>query len=104
MKHFTHIARPLSVLAAASLVLTACGGDDSVQQELADEARAAIEPFAERQGIDVDEDCVRNIISELSDEEAEAGLGVFADPDSDSEAFDATGEQIEDECFSAAEE
>lgn len=95
----------LAALSATALLLVACGGSDddavaSPQDELADTALELIDGIAEEEGIEVSNDCVRDIISGLSDEEAAAGLAALNDPDSDSEAFDPIGELIEDECFS----
>ncbi|MFK8023563.1 MAG: hypothetical protein AB8G26_06330 [Ilumatobacter sp.] len=96
----------MAALAAASIALAACGSDDAAgdgpQAELADAAIAAIADFNTDGAIAVDEDCIREIVGALSDEEAAAGLEVFENPDSDSEAFDVTGEKIEDDCFSPA--
>ena len=56
----------------AGLVLAACGSDDggSISGPQADAARAAIDSAAE-DGLTLDEDCVNDVASQLSDEDAE---------------------------------
>jgi hypothetical protein len=104
MHHFRTLSAAVAVVA---LALTACGSDDDggggAQSELADEVIAALEDFASEDGIEFDEDCVRDIVGEMSDDDADESLEVLQNPDSDSDAFDATGERIETECFTFTE-
>ena len=72
-----NIAKRIAALSALSLVVVACGGDDSggdgAQAELADRLIAD----AESEELDVDEGCVREQIGELSDDDAQLLLDNF---------------------------
>ncbi len=61
-----------SILAAsvAALVFTACGGGGSDQDKVAD----ALIKDAKDQSVDIDEACVKRVISDLSDEDAKKAL------------------------------
>jgi hypothetical protein len=62
--------RLFATLSVAALTLAACGGGDSSQDEVAD---MMIDDM-EAEGMDVDEDCVRDAAGELSDDDAQAIL------------------------------
>lgn len=73
-----------ATLAAGMLVFAACGSDSSsgasgAQGEAADAAIAA----AAEEGIDLDEDCVNDLASGLSDEDAEAIAAAGPDGEAD---------------------
>ena len=72
-------SRLFATLSVAALALTACGGGDSSQDEVAD---MMIEEM-EAEGVDVDEDCVRDATGQLSDDDAQAivDAGPNGDPD-----------------------
>ncbi len=86
----------ISTIAAGILVLAACGSDSGssasgAQGEAADAAIAA----AKDQGIELDVDCVNELASKLSDEDAQAI--VDAGPDGDADVSDegtAIGTQL----------
>jgi hypothetical protein len=63
--------RLFAAAAATSLLFAACGGSDSVQDEAADLAIASISGEG---GVQLDEDCVRDVAGDLSDEDAQAIL------------------------------
>ena len=80
-------SRVFATLSVAALALAACGGGDSAQDEVAD---MMIEEL-EAEGMDVDEDCVRDAAGELSDDDAQAIVdsGPDGDPDVSDEAMAA---------------
>ena len=80
-------SRLFATLSVAALTLAACGGGDSTQDEVAD---MMIEEL-EAEGMDVDEDCVRDAAGELSDDDAQAivDAGPDGDPDVSDEAMAA---------------
>ncbi len=80
-------SRVFATLSVAALALAACGGGDSAQDEVAD---MMIEEL-EAEGMDVDEDCVRDAAGELSDDDAQAivDAGPDGDPDVSDEAMAA---------------
>lgn len=71
--------RLFATLSVAALALAACGGGDSSQDEVAD---MMIDEM-EAEGMDVDEDCVRDAAGELSDDDAQAILDAGPDGDPD---------------------
>lgn len=80
--------RLIGSIAIVTLVLSACGGGDSGQQgEVADMMMAS----AEEEGIALEEDCVRDVAGQLSDEDAarivEAGVDGSPDISADAEAL-----------------
>lgn len=91
--------RLISVLAAGVLALAACGSDSGGSGAQGDAADAAI-AAAQEQGIELDEDCVNDVASKLSDEDAQAI--VDAGPDGDAE-LSAEGEAIGGELFGCAD-
>jgi ABC-type glycerol-3-phosphate transport system substrate-binding protein len=97
--------RALAAVSVAALALSACGGDDdgggSPQDEVADMMIDAIESGgAEMEGVEVDEDCLRDLTDDLSDEDAEKiiAAGPEGDPGDLSADADAIGNEIID-CF-----
>ena len=80
-------SRVFATISVAALALAACGGGDSAQDEVAD---MMIEEL-EAEGMDVDEDCVRDAAGELSDDDAQAivDAGPDGDPDVSDEAMAA---------------
>jgi LDH2 family malate/lactate/ureidoglycolate dehydrogenase len=60
-------SRMFATLSVAALALVACGGGDDSQGEVAD---MMIEEM-EAEGMEVDEDCVRDAAGQLSDDDAE---------------------------------
>lgn len=85
----------LSALAAAVLVLSACGGGGAS----GDQGKAAdlLVSSAKAEGIDVDKDCVDKVAEKLSDEDAKmiVDSGTDGDPD-----LSAAGEALQNELFS----
>jgi len=80
-------------IAVAALVLAGCGGgDDGGQQgEVADMMLEA----AETDGVALDEDCVRDVAGQLSDEDAAAIIEAGPEGDADVSAeADALGEEM----------
>jgi hypothetical protein len=84
--------RAIVVASATVLALAACGGDDDggsgVQGEVADMMIDAMnESFSEEgiEGIDLDEDCVRDAVGQLSDDDAQKILD--AGPDNEPEGL-----------------
>ena len=86
--------RLLGTITIAALALAACGGDDDggggggggdVQDEVADMMIEMFDQMSELEGIEfgLDDDCVRDRVSELSDADARAILE--AGPDGDPE-------------------
>lgn len=81
--------RLFATIAASVLALGACGGGGGGgdQDEVADMMLAA----AEEEGIDLDDDCVRDVAGQLSDEDAakivEAGVDGDPDVSADAEAL-----------------
>ena len=91
-------------IAIAALALTACGGDDdggggagggggggggSTQDQVADMMMDVLDEASEIdgvEGIEIDEDCIRDKVGELSDSDAQAILD--AGPDGDPEVSD----------------
>ena len=72
----------VAMAVTAATGLAACGGDDDAPQgqgEIADELIAAMKESAEDSagGVTVDEDCVRDKIGGLSDQDAEAISGAW---------------------------
>jgi hypothetical protein len=81
----------LSVVAGAALLFAACGSDSGGASGVqADAADVAIEA-GEKEGIEIDEECAKDIASEYSDEDAaqvvEAGTDGSADLTSEGEAI-----------------
>lgn len=99
-------SRLIGTLAVSALALAACGGDDddgggggSPQDQVADMMLEVLdeELSAEgMEGVSIDEDCVREAMGELSDEDAEAI--VAAGPDGDPEVS-ASAEAIGESMF-----
>ncbi|MFP5486748.1 MAG: hypothetical protein ACLGHQ_00375 [Acidimicrobiia bacterium] len=92
----THLVRTrlIGPLAIATLALAACGGGGGGQQgEVADMMLAS----AEEEGIELDDDCVRDVAGRLSDDDAAAIVeaGVDGDPDISGDA-DALAEEMFD--------
>jgi hypothetical protein len=74
----------ITMVAAGALVLAACGSDsggdaDDAQEEAADTVIAA----TQRDGIELDGDCVNDLTSQLSDEDAQAIVDAGADSDAE---------------------
>jgi hypothetical protein len=92
--------RVIAIAAIATLAIAACGSDDdgggsggdSVQDQAADQAIAE----AAGEDIQLDEDCVRDVAGELSDEDAQAIID--AGPDGDAELSEA-GEALSSQLF-----
>lgn len=85
--------RLLGTVAIAALALTACGGDDdgggSSQDQVADMMIEVLNDATELEGVEgveIDEDCIRDMVGELSDSDAEAILE--AGPEGDPEVSD----------------
>ena len=98
----------IALACVAPLGLVACGGGDgggSLQDQVADLVVGAITESLEGEGISftIDEECVKNLTSQLSDADAQAILdaGVDGEADTSPEA-DAVGEQLET-CLSVDE-
>ena len=72
-------SRMFATLSVAALALAACGGGGGSQDEVAD---MVIEDM-EAEGMEVDEDCVRDAAGELSDDDAEKILEAGADGEAD---------------------
>lgn len=93
--------RFIATFALASLALAACGGDGgggSAQDQVADMMMEALDEAMageDTEGIEIDEDCVRDKVGELSDDDAQAILdaGPDGDPDVSAEA-EAIGESM----------
>jgi predicted small secreted protein len=91
----------ITVLAASSLVLAACGsdsgggGDGGDGGESQSELATMLTETLDEAGIPYDADCINDKTSQLSDEDAEAivAAGVDGDPDVSDEA-DAIGETL----------
>ena len=86
----------LGALAAGTLLVAACdSGDDGggAQREVAD----MLADFLDEQGVTFDEDCIRDVTSQLSDEDAEllVDAGIDGDADISDEAV-AMSEQLQD--------
>lgn len=80
-------------LAVGALALAACGDDDgggSPQDEVADLLIGDLEG-ENLEGVEIDEDCIRDVTGRLSDEDAQAL--VDAGPDGDAE-ISAAGEEV----------
>ncbi|MCB0967494.1 MAG: hypothetical protein KDB37_11720 [Ilumatobacter sp.] len=86
-------SRLFATLSVAALTLAACGGGGGSQDEVAD---MMIEEM-EAEGMDVDEDCVRDAAGELSDDDAQAILdaGPGGDPDVSDDAQAAAAKLID---------
>lgn len=101
--------RAIAAAAATVLALSACGGDDdggggSAQSQVADMMIDALnESFSQEgvEGIELDEDCVRDAVAELSDDDAQKILDAGPDdePEGLSEEAEGAAEQLT-ECFS----
>lgn len=100
--------RLFGTIAIAALALTACGGDDdggagggggSAQDQVADMMIEVLNEASEVEGVevDVDEDCIRDKVGELSDEDAQAIIdaGPEGDPDVSDQA-EVIGESMFD--------
>lgn len=93
--------RLFGTIAIAALALTACGGDDAdsgPQGEVADMMIEALDEASEIEGVEgveIDEDCIRDKVGELSDDDAQAILdaGPEGDPEVSAQA-DAIGESM----------
>jgi len=87
-----------AVLSVGVLALVGCGGDDdgggggSSQDQVADMMIDVINNSEETAGVDVDEDCVREKLSDLSDDDAEKILA--AGPDGEPEGLSASAETV----------
>lgn len=84
--------RLISSLAIAALALSACGGSGSSgsQGEVADLMLAE----AEKEDIELDDDCVRDVAGQLSDDDAEKLLEAGVDGDAE---LSADGEALADD-------
>jgi hypothetical protein len=100
-------SRLTATVAIVALVLAACGGDDggngngnggdSPQDQVADMMMDALnESMAaeEMEGVTVDEDCVRDKVGELEDEDAELILEAGADADTEPEGLSESAREI----------
>lgn len=98
--------RLISTVAIAALALAACGGDDdgggSPQDGVADMMLEVInsELGEDTPGVSIDEQCVRDAIGELSDEDAQKILD--AGPDGNPEVS-ASAEAIGESIFECVE-
>jgi len=93
-------------LAAATLVLTACGSSDGGSDEASeDQGKVAdlLMTGAGDAGFELDRDCVNETVGELSDADAKAlaDAGLEGDADISAEG-EAIGERIFSECVDAA--
>lgn len=88
----------LSSLAAAVLVLSACGGGGAS----GDQGKAAdlLVSSAKAEGIDVDKGCVDKVAEKLSDEDAKLIVAAGADGDAD---LSPAGEALQSELFSCVD-
>ncbi len=85
--------RLVAGLAVSALALAACGDDDgggSPQDEVADLLLGDLEG-EDLEGVEVDEDCIRDVTGQLSDEDAQAIID--AGPDGEADISDA-GEEV----------
>lgn len=103
MPHFTRSRRVAAAVLAAGLLVAACGDDDGGgggedQERVADIFLEFLEE--EGNGITVDEGCARDLINQLSDEDAKilADAGLDGDTEGVSAEGDAIGEQIFTDC------
>ena len=97
--------RILTATAAATLLLAACGGDDSggdsPQDQVADMMIDALNEEFESEDLEdvatLDEDCVRDATGELSDEDAQkiVDAGPDGDPDLSTSAEEAAASLLE---------
>jgi hypothetical protein len=73
----------VATLAAGALVFAACGSDSGGASGAQGDAADAVIAAASEEGIELDEDCVDDLASGLSDEDAEAiaEAGPDGDPD-----------------------
>jgi hypothetical protein len=88
----------LSTVAAATLILSACGGDSSSGE---DQARVAdlVNDLGSEQGLELDKDCIDTATAKLSDADAKALADAGLEGDADvSEAGQAIGQQVFTEC------
>ena len=104
MSHVTRSRRVAAAVLAGGLLFAACGDDDGGsgggdQGELADLFLDFLDE--EGNGITVDDGCVRDLIGQLSDEDAAIILeaGVDGDPEGVSAGGEAIGEQIFTDCI-----
>lgn len=85
-------------VAALTLSFTACSSDNAggAQAEVADMMIEAFES-EDLEGIELDEDCVREVADELSDDDAQkiVDAGIDGDPDVSDEA-DEIGDKLAD--------
>lgn len=91
-------SRLVAGIAVGALALAACGGDDddgggdSPQDQVADMLLQELDGSeADMEGVTIDEDCIRDITGDLSDEDAQAI--VDAGPDGDPEVS-VSGEEL----------
>ena len=83
----------ITSIATAALLLTACGGGASgTQGEVAD----LMLEEAEKEGIELDEDCVQDVAGKLSDDDAQKLLdaGVDGDPELSDAGEDLATEMV----------
>ena len=96
-------SRVLATISIAALALAACGGDDdgggsggnSPQDQVADMMMDAINETMsseEMQGVTVDEECVRDTVDQLDDDDAQKILD--AGPEGDPEGLSTSAEDI----------
>lgn len=86
--------RLVGTLTIAAFALTACGGGDGAGGSQGEVADLVIESAAE-EGLELDEDCVRETAGKLSDDDADKIVAAGADGDPDvSEEADALGAEM----------
>jgi len=73
-------SRMVGVVALSVLVIAACGGGDASPQ---DEVAELFVDVMDDQGIALDEDCVKDVAQDLSDEDAQAMVDAGSDVDAD---------------------
>ncbi len=97
--------RAIVAATATVLALSACGGDDDggsgVQAQVADMMIDTMNEALEAEGVDgvdIDEDCIRDAANELSDDDARKILdaGPDGDPEGLSAEADAAGDALID--------
>lgn len=83
--------RSIGTLVLAALVVSACGGDDGKQGEVAD----MFVELAESEGIELDQECVEEAAGQLSDSDAEKIVDAGTEGSADvSDEAQVIGEQI----------
>ena len=84
---------------ALTFLLSACGGGGGSQDEVAD----LLLEVAGEEGLELNEECVRNITDQLSDDDAQAivDAGVDGDPQLSAEG-DALGDDVFTDCVDAS--